>query len=204
MSDQMREAVVSTTDQFSTDPEGLPECRPPETVELSSGDAFDLEIGAVSKQLGDATCGCSPTTARSPARRCRSSRDRRSPCNVTNDGDVETTVHWHGLRLENRYDGVPHETQPPIPIGGSFTYQVAVPRRRLLLVPPAHPRGLRPGDGPVRHHHRRARRRRLLAAGRPAADPHPGRPARRGRARSRRSAGPARTSPRWAGSATSC
>ena len=37
---------------------------------------------------------------------------------VTNDGDVEATVHWHGLRLENRYDGVPHETQSPIPIGG--------------------------------------------------------------------------------------
>src|SRR5207244_388648 len=40
---------------------------------------------------------------------------------VRNDGDVEATVHWHGLRLENRYDGVPHETQEPIPIGGTFT-----------------------------------------------------------------------------------
>jgi hypothetical protein len=46
---------------------------------------------------------------------------------VTNSGDVETTVHWHGLRLENRYDGVPHETQEPIPIGGSFTYAVQFP-----------------------------------------------------------------------------
>lgn len=25
--------------------------------------------------------------------------------NVENVGDIETTVHWHGLRLENRYDG---------------------------------------------------------------------------------------------------
>jgi len=46
---------------------------------------------------------------------------------VTNSGDVETTVHWHGLRLENRYDGVPHETQEPIPVGGSFTYSVQFP-----------------------------------------------------------------------------
>jgi FtsP/CotA-like multicopper oxidase with cupredoxin domain len=23
---------------------------------------------------------------------------------VINDGDLEATVHWHGLRLENRYD----------------------------------------------------------------------------------------------------
>ena len=46
---------------------------------------------------------------------------------VTNHGDVEATVHWHGLRLENRYDGVPHETQSPIPIGGTFTYKVQFP-----------------------------------------------------------------------------
>jgi FtsP/CotA-like multicopper oxidase with cupredoxin domain len=46
---------------------------------------------------------------------------------VTNDGDLEGTVHWHGLRLENKYDGVPHETQTPIPVGGSFTYRIRFP-----------------------------------------------------------------------------
>jgi FtsP/CotA-like multicopper oxidase with cupredoxin domain len=46
---------------------------------------------------------------------------------VSNDGDVAATVHWHGLRLENRYDGVPHETQEPIPVGGTFTYKLQLP-----------------------------------------------------------------------------
>ena len=45
---------------------------------------------------------------------------------VVNEGDLEATVHWHGLRLENRYDGT-HETQAPIPIGGRFTYRLAFP-----------------------------------------------------------------------------
>ena len=45
---------------------------------------------------------------------------------VTNQGDLEATVHWHGLRLENRYDGT-HDTQAPIPVGETFTYQVHVP-----------------------------------------------------------------------------
>ena len=36
-------------------------------------------------------------------------------------------MHWHGLRLENKYDGVPHETQSPIPVGGSFTYRIQFP-----------------------------------------------------------------------------
>jgi FtsP/CotA-like multicopper oxidase with cupredoxin domain len=40
---------------------------------------------------------------------------------------LDTTVHWHGLRLENKYDGVPHQTQAPIPVGGSFTYRVQFP-----------------------------------------------------------------------------
>ena len=46
---------------------------------------------------------------------------------VRNDGDMEATVHWHGLRLDNQYDGVPHETQAPIPIGGTFTYKLQFP-----------------------------------------------------------------------------
>ena len=50
---------------------------------------------------------------------------------VRNDADTEATVHWHGLRLDNKYDGVPHETQAPIPIGGDFTYQAALPRPRV-------------------------------------------------------------------------
>jgi FtsP/CotA-like multicopper oxidase with cupredoxin domain len=46
---------------------------------------------------------------------------------VRNDADVDATVHWHGLGLDNRYDGVPCETQAPIPIGGEFTYSVRFP-----------------------------------------------------------------------------
>ncbi len=34
--------------------------------------------------------------------------------NVENQGDTDATVHWHGLRLENRYDGT-HETQAADP-----------------------------------------------------------------------------------------
>jgi FtsP/CotA-like multicopper oxidase with cupredoxin domain len=39
----------------------------------------------------------------------------------------ETTVHFHGIRLPNAMDGVPHLTQPPIAPGGTFTYEFDVP-----------------------------------------------------------------------------
>jgi len=35
----------------------------------------------------------------------------------------ETTVHWHGLRVPNAMDGVPHLTQPPIAPGGTYLYE---------------------------------------------------------------------------------
>ena len=34
-----------------------------------------------------------------------------------------TGVHFHGQRLPNAMDGVPHITQEPIPAGGTFTYE---------------------------------------------------------------------------------
>jgi FtsP/CotA-like multicopper oxidase with cupredoxin domain len=34
-----------------------------------------------------------------------------------------TTIHWHGVRVPNAMDGVPHVTQPPVPTGGSFVYE---------------------------------------------------------------------------------
>ena len=39
---------------------------------------------------------------------------------------MDATVHWHGLRLENRYDGT-HETQAPIEVGGRFSARVTFP-----------------------------------------------------------------------------
>ncbi len=39
----------------------------------------------------------------------------------------ETTVHWHGVRLPNAMDGVPHLTQDPVPPGGTFAYEFDVP-----------------------------------------------------------------------------
>jgi FtsP/CotA-like multicopper oxidase with cupredoxin domain len=46
--------------------------------------------------------------------------------NVSNQGHHDDTVHWHGLRLDNRYDGT-HETQTPIAVGDSFAYQLEFP-----------------------------------------------------------------------------
>jgi FtsP/CotA-like multicopper oxidase with cupredoxin domain len=37
---------------------------------------------------------------------------------------LPSSVHWHGVRLDNRYDGVPGVTQEPVLPGESFLYRV--------------------------------------------------------------------------------
>lgn len=46
---------------------------------------------------------------------------------VTNDLAEETTVHWHGVRVPNAMDGVPHLTQRPIGPGETFLYEFDAP-----------------------------------------------------------------------------
>ena len=46
---------------------------------------------------------------------------------VRNDLPRVTTVHWHGIRLPNAMDGVPHVTQAPIRVGDRFEYKFTVP-----------------------------------------------------------------------------
>ena len=41
---------------------------------------------------------------------------------VENALNEETTIHWHGVRVPNAMDGVPHLTQDPIRPGGKFAY----------------------------------------------------------------------------------
>ncbi|HUF81178.1 MAG TPA: multicopper oxidase family protein [Burkholderiales bacterium] len=38
-----------------------------------------------------------------------------------------TAIHWHGLRLPNAMDGVPHLTQKPVEPGESFDYRFVAP-----------------------------------------------------------------------------
>ena len=41
--------------------------------------------------------------------------------------EAPTTVHWHGIRLPNAMDGVPHVAQPPVPPGERFLYEFDLP-----------------------------------------------------------------------------
>jgi FtsP/CotA-like multicopper oxidase with cupredoxin domain len=112
---------------FSTETVGLVDVSRPAVVRLRDGDHLELEITAVRKALGDAELRMLAYNGSIPGPALHVDQGARITVETHNLGDVETTVHWHGLRLENRYDGVPHETQQPIPVGGSYTAEVQFP-----------------------------------------------------------------------------
>jgi FtsP/CotA-like multicopper oxidase with cupredoxin domain len=112
---------------FPTDIAGLTEATRPQMLELGDGEELQLRPGPVAKRLGDATVRMLGYNGSIPGPTLRVRQGSEVVVHVTNDTDLDTTVHWHGLRLENRYDGVPHETQEPIPPGGEFTYRIQFP-----------------------------------------------------------------------------
>ena len=114
-------------DLFTTETAGLPEVLRPAVTRLGDGDRLDLRIGPVRKNIGGAELRMLGYNGSIPGPVLHVDQGSQITVQVRNDGDVEATVHWHGLRLENRYDGVPHETQAPIPVGGTFTYQLQFP-----------------------------------------------------------------------------
>jgi FtsP/CotA-like multicopper oxidase with cupredoxin domain len=116
----------SPTDRFPTDPAGLPESRRPDVLDLRDGDEVELRIAPVALRLADTTVRMLAYGGSVPGPTLRVAAGSRLTVHVRNDGDLETTVHGHGLRLDNRYDGT-HETQAPIPVGGRFTYALTFP-----------------------------------------------------------------------------
>jgi FtsP/CotA-like multicopper oxidase with cupredoxin domain len=124
------------TESFPTDPTGLPEAGRPQLLELGPGDTLDLTVGPVAKRLGDTTVRMLGYNGSIPGPTLKVQQGSEIIVHVVNEGDLDTTVHWHGLRLENRYDGVPHETQAPIPVGGEFTYRIQFPDAGLYWYHP--------------------------------------------------------------------
>jgi FtsP/CotA-like multicopper oxidase with cupredoxin domain len=123
-------------DRFPTDPSGLPEAGRPQLLELAHGDTLELRVGPVAKRLGDTTVRMLGYNGSIPGPTLKVRQGSEIVVHVVNQGDLDTTVHWHGLRLENKYDGVPHETQAPIPVGGEFTYRIQFPDAGLYWYHP--------------------------------------------------------------------
>lgn len=109
-------------------PAGLPvTSRRPTLVRLASGDTLSLVAGRVQRRIHGREYTMYAFNGESPGPLLSVARGARVTVQFTNALDVPTTVHWHGLRLDWRMDGVPHLSQEPVPPGGHFTYTLTFP-----------------------------------------------------------------------------
>jgi FtsP/CotA-like multicopper oxidase with cupredoxin domain len=113
--------------RFSVETEGLEEAKSPEVVRLRDGETHEIEIRPVRKRIDDAEVRMLGYNGSIPGPTLHVDQGTEVVIEATNLGDVDATLHWHGLRLENRFDGVPEETQAPITHGGKFTYRLQFP-----------------------------------------------------------------------------
>jgi FtsP/CotA-like multicopper oxidase with cupredoxin domain len=118
--------MSTVPDHFPTEVAGLPVARAPELVELADGDRFELRIAPVAKRLGDETVRMLAYNGSIPGPVLKVREGSEITVDVENQGDMDATVHWHGLRLDNRYDGTP-ETQRPMAVGERFSARVSFP-----------------------------------------------------------------------------
>ena len=118
---------MTATDLFPRGTTGLPSVERTTLHRLRDGDRLALEIAPVVKNIGGSTVRMIAYNGSIPGPTLHVDQGSEIIVDVTNNGDVETTVHWHGLRLDNRFDGVPIDTQAPIEIGGVFSYRIKFP-----------------------------------------------------------------------------
>ncbi len=109
------------------DPSTLPEARPSELVTLRDGDTLAIAISMVRRRIDGHEMVMFGYNGQYPGPLLRAPQGATIIVRVTNEIQMPTTIHWHGVRLDNRFDGVPGVTQAAVAHGESFTYQVHVP-----------------------------------------------------------------------------
>jgi FtsP/CotA-like multicopper oxidase with cupredoxin domain len=91
--------MTSASDHFPSDPKGLSEAGAPVPIELADSERFALRIGPVAKTIGEARVRMLAYNGSVPGPTLRVGQGPELTVEVTNDRDLEATVHWHGLRL---------------------------------------------------------------------------------------------------------
>ena len=101
--------------------------RPREVLTLKDGDSISLVAGLVRRTIAGRPVTTYGFNGQSPGPMIRVDQNSHIVVNFTNALDQPTSIHWHGVRLENRYDGTPMATQAPIAPGGTFRYVIKFP-----------------------------------------------------------------------------
>jgi len=100
--------------------------KPTEVVELADGDTYELEATIVKQEVGNRSVKRLAYNGQIPGPVLKVQKGARVTINFTNNIDMETALHSHGLRGDYLMDGAMPIT-PPIEVGESFSYELEFP-----------------------------------------------------------------------------
>lgn len=96
------------------------------TIPLSDAEIFSLSASPAKGNFAEHTLSLLAYNNQVPGPIFRVKQGSTAVINFTNNLDQETLVHWHGIRVDNEYDGM-HLVQNPIKPGESFEYHLKFP-----------------------------------------------------------------------------
>ena len=111
----------------SADVAHLPVARASELARLKDGDTLDLTATLVRRTIRGHTFTMYGFNGEIPGPLIDVPQNATITVRFHNSIDLPSSVHWHGVRLDNRDDGVPDVTQPAVAPGSSFVYHVHFP-----------------------------------------------------------------------------
>lgn len=114
--------VLSTQDT-----DGLSEVVSAEKVSLVDGAVFDLVMQPVRSTIAGRTVTLLGYNGSVPGPTLQVKQGSTITLRLRNETEGPTTLHTHGVRMENAFDGVPNLTQSPIDPGKTFEYKLTFP-----------------------------------------------------------------------------
>jgi len=116
----------------------LPLAKPRSLQTLVDGDSLELRAHFVRKRLAGRDLTMLGYNGEIPGPLIDVPKEASITVTFVNDTPFESSIHWHGLRHDNRFDGVPGLTQDPVPPGGTFVYTVHFPDPGIYWYHPHH------------------------------------------------------------------
>ncbi len=105
----------------------LPAAKPGEIWQVANGDTVDIHAMLVRREINGRMFAGLGYSGMYPGPMLRSDKDARIYVRFSNHIEMPTTIHWHGIRIDNPFDGVPGVTQDAVQTGEEFLYEIKLP-----------------------------------------------------------------------------
>jgi suppressor of ftsI len=121
--------------------------KPWRRMSLRDGDTLRLEAGPVLRKIGAKTFVMYGFNGQYPGPLIDVAQNTTLNVVFTNNTDLPSAIHWHGVRVANANDGAAGLTQALVPPGGTFVYRVRMPDAGVYWYHPHHREDIQQGLG---------------------------------------------------------